>query len=41
MHEKELWRKMPGFCNPVGGGDGKESVMFMSLLLSHDLTFTQ
>lgn len=37
MHERELWRKMPGFCNPVGGGDRKEGVLFMSLLLSHDV----
>lgn len=28
---------MPEFCNPVGGGDRKEGVLFMSLLLSHDV----
>ena len=37
MYEGELWRKIPGFCNPVGGGDRKEGVLFMSLLLSHDV----
>lgn len=36
MHEKELWRQTR-FCNPVGGSDRKEGVIFMPLLLSHDV----